>query len=411
MPAPHRRDLPLLAGAVCLSSLGDLLAIVALALHVHEITGSALAVSALFATTMLPAVVLAPLAGRLADRIESVRLLALSSALQAVVALGLAFTTSLAPLLVLALLLAAGATVSAPAEFSLVPAIARTDRLAAANGTIEAARSAGFALGPVLAAVAVAVGGTRLALLADAASFLAIVVAAGLIRARRRPAPRTRTGAGRRGGAQVVLADPVLRPVVLAAVGALLFVSAAMTIEVVFATEVLRIGEAGYAVLVAAWMVGMTLGSVGARRVAGPLAAAAAMIALAVQGSGFVLQAAWLVLPVAIAGMVIGGLGHGVKNALLRTLLHDRVPADRHGRAFAAYNAARNTAELVALTTGAVLVTVAGARPALVVAGLGPLVMGLGALAVLRRRGAGRMIGLAGLRTRRRVAAFESTGR
>jgi MFS family permease len=134
MPAPHRRDLPLLAGAVCLSSLGDLLAIVALALHVHEITGSALAVSALFATTMLPAVALAPLAGRLADRVESVRLLALASALQAVVALALAFTTSLLPLLALALLLAAGATLTAPAEFALVPAIARKGRLVAANG-------------------------------------------------------------------------------------------------------------------------------------------------------------------------------------------------------------------------------------------------------------------------------------
>jgi hypothetical protein len=411
MPAPHRRDLPLLAGAVCLSSLGDLLAIVALALHVHAITGSALAVSALFATTMLPAVALAPLAGRLADRVESVRLLALSSALQAVVALGLAFTTSLAPLLVLALLLAAAATISAPAEFSLVPAIAREGRLAAANGTVEAARSAGFALGPVLAAVAVAVGGTRLALLADAGSFLAIVAAAGLIRARRMPVPRTHRSAAGRGGTRILLADPVLRPVVLAAVGALLFVSAAMTIEVVFATDVLQVGESGYAVLVASWMVGMTIGSVGARRVAGPLVAAAAMIALAVQGAGFVLQAAWVVLPVAVAGMVIGGMGHGMKNALVRTLLHDRVPADRHGRAFAAFNAARNTAELVALTTGAVLVTVAGARPALVVAGLGPLVFGLGALAVLRRRGAGRMIGLAGLRGRRRVAALQSTGR
>jgi sugar phosphate permease len=411
MPAPHRRDLPLLAGAVCLSSLGDLLAIVALALHVHAITGSALAVSALFATTMLPAVALAPLAGRLADRVESVRLLALSSALQAVVALGLAFTTSLAPLLVLALLLAAAATVSAPAEFSLVPGIAREGRLAAANGTVEAARSAGFALGPVLAAVAVAVGGTRLALLADAGSFLAIVAAAGLIRARRMPVPRTHRSAAGRGGTRILLADPVLRPVVLAAVGALLFVSAAMTIEVVFATDVLQVGESGYAVLVASWMVGMTIGSVGARRVAGPLVAAAAMIALAVQGAGFVLQAAWVVLPVAVAGMVIGGMGHGMKNALVRTLLHDRVPADRHGRAFAAFNAARNTAELVALTTGAVLVTVAGARPALVVAGLGPLVFGLGALAVLRRRGAGRMIGLARLRGRRRVAALQSTGR
>jgi sugar phosphate permease len=411
MPAPHRRDLPLLAGAVCLSSLGDLLAIVALALHVHEITGSALAVSALFATTMLPAVALAPLAGRLADRVESVRLLALASALQAVVALALAFTTSLLPLLALALLLAAGATVSAPAEFALVPAIARKGRLVAANGTVEAARSAGMALGPVLAAIAVAAGGTGLALLVDAASFLAIVAAAALIRGRRPPVPRARSSASRRGGTQVLLADPVLRPVVLAAVGALLFVSAAMTIEVVFASEVLRVGDAGYAVLVAAWMAGMTIGSAGARRVAGPLAAAGAMIALAVQGSGFVLQAAWVVLPVALAGMVVGGIGHGVKNPPVRTLLHDRVPTDRHGRAFAAYNAARNSAELVALTTGALLVTVAGARPALVVAGLGPLVMGLGALAVLGRRRTGRMTGLAAPWTRRRVAALQSTGR
>ena len=41
-----------------------MLAIITLALRVHDLTGSALAVSALFAATMLPIVLMAPLAGR-----------------------------------------------------------------------------------------------------------------------------------------------------------------------------------------------------------------------------------------------------------------------------------------------------------------------------------------------------------
>ena len=87
-----------------------------------------------------------------------------------------------------------------------------------------------------------------------------------------------------------------------------------------------------------------------------------------------------------IAGFFVGGIGHGVKNVLLRTLIQQRVPSEAHGRAFAAYNAARNTAELGALGAGGVLVGVLGAQPALLIAGLGPVVAGLIGLAVLGYR-------------------------
>ena len=80
------RDLRLLAGAVFLSAAGDLLALIVLALQVHELTGSGLAVSALFATTLVPMVALAPLAGLVADRFESVRVLVAASLAQALVA-------------------------------------------------------------------------------------------------------------------------------------------------------------------------------------------------------------------------------------------------------------------------------------------------------------------------------------
>jgi len=79
-----------------------------------------------------------------------------------------------------------------------------------------------------------------------------------------------------------------------------------------------------------------------------------------------------------------------LKNVLLRTLIHQRVPDALRGRAFAAYNGARNGAELGALVLGGVVVGVLGARPALLVAGLGPAAIGTVALLLLivRRRDA-----------------------
>ena len=42
--------------------------------------------------------------------------------------------------------------------------------------------------------------------------------------------------------------------------------------------------------------------------------------------------------------MTVGGMGHGVKNTLFRTLIHQSVEPAQHGRAFAAFNGLRNTA-------------------------------------------------------------------
>jgi hypothetical protein len=122
-----------------------------------------------------------------------------------------------------------------------------------------------------------------------------------------------------------------------------------------------------------------------ATRVPVEAAATAALVALAVQGAGMGGQTAWVFLPFAIAGYAVGGLGHGVKNTLLRTLIQRRVPDRVHGRAFAAYNAARNTAEVAAIGAGGLIVSAIGARPALALAGLGPVLAAGGGLAALSR--------------------------
>ena len=83
---------------------------------------------------------------------------------------------------------------------------------------------------------------------------------------------------------------------------------------------------------------------------------------------------------------IVGGVAHGVKNVLLRTLIHQRAPEALRGRAFAAYNGARNGAELGALVLGGIVVSAIGARPALLLAGLGPAAIGAVCLPLLIKR-------------------------
>jgi hypothetical protein len=81
---------------------------------------------------------------------------------------------------------------------------------------------------------------------------------------------------------------------------------------------------------------------------------------------------------------LVGGLGHGTKNVLARTLIQERVPDHVHGRAFAAYNRLRNGAELVALAGGGMLVAATGGRVTLAVAGAIPVLAAVTGLALLR---------------------------
>ncbi|HET6549232.1 MAG TPA: MFS transporter, partial [Solirubrobacter sp.] len=332
-------------------------------------------------------VVLAPRAGRLVDRVETRRLLLVVSLAQAVVAAGLVFAGGLASILALSALLGAGAAIAGPAEAALVPATVREDALAKANGWVESARYLGFTAGPLLAGVLIAAGGVRLGLAVNAASFVAVALAAALIRTRRVPAaPAARAVAGEGGGLKLLFGDRVLRVTIGAAVAALLFISASMTVEVFYVRDVVGAGPTGFSLVFAGWTGGMVLGALGiASKVRAPLAVAG-LAALALQGAGMAAAALWPVLVWVIAGYFVGGVGHGVKNVLLRTLIGQRVPAAAHGRAFAAYGAARNSAELGALGLGGVLVGVLGAQPALLLAGLGPVVAGAVGLALLAYR-------------------------
>jgi len=381
-----RRAIPLLGAAILLSALGDFLAVIPLALRLQHDSGSGIVVASLFIALWTPVALLAAPAGLLVDRFDPRRVLIGVSIAQALVAAGLAFAGSTPAILALTALLGCGVAVAGPAEFALVPALASSDsELKAANGRIESARYLGYTLGPLLGGALAAGGGTTVALLVDAASFLVVAGVAATLRPRRAPA-RDHEDLGRaRDGIVFLVRDRLLALVIAVAFTSLLFMTASATAEVFFATDVLDAGDLGYGALMTAWTGGMVLGATTLpRRVPAAAGATVALVAIAVQGAGLALPTLWLSLAFALVAYAVGGSAQGLKNVLIRTLIHERVPERLHGRAYAAYNGLRNGAELVALAGGGLMVSALGARSTLLLAGALPVLAALTGLAARR---------------------------
>ncbi|HSI80736.1 MAG TPA: MFS transporter [Solirubrobacterales bacterium] len=384
----RERDFRLVTGAVGLSAFGDWVAIVALGLHVKEMTESGFAIAALWVCLFGPSVAVAGHIGLLVDRLEATRLLAAISIVGAAVAAVLGLMTATAPVLVLTALLGVVFAASQPVEFALVPPLAGEDRIQEANGHVETARYLGFGLGPVLGALLFSVGGLELAMLVDAATFVAVAIAALALRVRRDP--RTLDHGDRpsraRDGIAFLFGDRVLSLAMIAAFSSLLFMSAVWVAELFFVQDVLGRGEIAYGAMLSIWTVGMALGALLlSRRVAAAAIAATGLAAITVQGAALGLPAIWLSFAFFLACAFVGGLAHGLKNVMFRSLIHVRVPDRLHGRAFAAYNAIRNSAELGAFAAGGMLVALIGARGTLGYAGGLSALAGLVALLALLR--------------------------
>jgi MFS family permease len=364
------RDLTVLVGAVGLSALGDWLALVPLTLALQEATGSGMTIALLYVAFWAPSVVLAGPAGLLSDRYDPRRVLLLASVAQALVAVALAFASGTGLILALAALLGIGFAVAQPAEFALVPRVAGEARITVANGRVETARYAGFAVGPLIGGLLV-IGAVAIVVRCPHMEFCLV------------PDPVE----GRAwSGAKYLVQDRVLAVVMTVAFVSLLFMTTQWAANVFFVKEDLGLGDFGYGVVLASWTVGMALGAtLLPRRIGTGALGLAAIVAIVVQGLGLAGPTLWLVPALAVAFFFVGGTAHGTKNVLIRTLIHERVPGSLHGRAFAAYNGLRNAAELVALVAGGVLVTVLGARGTMFLAGAIPILAGLVAIAVARR--------------------------
>ncbi len=385
------RDLRIVAGAIAVSSIGDWVAMIALSLRANELWHGA-GVAVLLICLWAPLAVLAGHVGVLVDRVETRALAIWSAVFQAVVVCALAFAHSLAAILALALVLGAGVAVSQASEFALVPLLAGSREIGRANGLVESARSVGFMVGPLIGGALAAGAGVRIALFADAVTFLLIAAALLALPVRRRIVqapggvkPRARDGL------ELLRAERVLAIVLGAGAVTLVFMSASIPGDFAYVAQLGR-PDAGIGIVLSVWAIGMIAASNAIpHRIPVSAVATATLLAAALQGFAKFIAPFWTVFWFMVVWWLIGGMGHGVKNTGFRTLIHQRVPPEQHGRAFAAFNGMRNTAELVALAAGGALVTTVGARGTLWIAGGVSAVAALAGVVALTRRGEARV--------------------
>ena len=173
-----RRSLAQLTVAQTVGPLGDSMATLAVILHLQAGGGTGTTVAAVMFAEAVPPI-LSPIAGTIADRARDPRrLITVASLAQAAVLLVLAVALPTLGLLgVTALLFVRAAidTAAFPAYNALIPAVVPPEGFARANTTIMAARELGMIAGPPIAGAIFAASGARLALLVDAATFVAVI--------------------------------------------------------------------------------------------------------------------------------------------------------------------------------------------------------------------------------------------
>ncbi|SCL17105.1 Predicted arabinose efflux permease, MFS family [Micromonospora rhizosphaerae] len=364
------------------STCGDFLAASALTLALQSAGAGGLAVSGLLLAATLPLVALAPLTGRLADRVDSRLLLVAAGLAQAGICLALAYAGHPALVIGLVALLAAGLAVIQPVLSALVPAMVRAEDLPRASALNQTAGTLGALAGPALAGVLVGEFGSRVPLLIDAGSYLALVAAGLLICTRRGGARRAEPTEGHATPATTwrLRRDPLLVVMVGTLAAVVAAVGAINVVEVFFIRETLGSSTTLYGLVTGSWTLGVVVGGWLFARLARRLADDGALLGaglallggccLAVLASAAV-PAASLLVPIWLAG----GVANGGDNVFNNLLLARRVPEADRARAFAVFGAAVQGAGMAGFLVGGLLLEVAAPRPLVAGCGVAGLLM------------------------------------
>lgn len=394
MPEARLRD-PLrrpvfrrLALSYAVNELGDWMGIVALSVLVFDQTGSALATTALFLGTGFFPALLTPFLTARGERGRARFVLPAIYCGEAAVfgALALSVSHFSLPVVVMlatidgALALTARSLTRSVAAALLAP----TGELRAGNAILNVAFTGGAAVGPAIAGLAVAGFGVRSALLLDAVSFYAIAWL--LLTAGRIPQAETEPGgllARVRAGIGYIRSRVVLKRLLIAQAIALIFFSAVLPIEVIYAKETLDAGDTGYGLLLATWGAGMVIGSVAFAVLRGARLGFLLLVSTLVIGIAYLGMAAAPTLGTACAMAALGGTGNGVQWVSMVSAVQELTREGMQARVISVLEASAAATPGLGFVIGGVITTALSPRAAYLVAGAGVVAVAALAAAIL----------------------------
>ncbi len=386
------------------AQLGEAVALVALPLLAFAMTNSAELLSFIFVLQLIPRIILAPITGVIADRLDRKRLMVICDLARMVLVAIMPFTREVWQVGVLALLIAIGNAFARPAELAAVPMVAPPHLLVPALSATQVAGSVVRVIGPALAGAIITLAGPAPAFGAQAICFgLSAAILFGLTLPATKPTTDTPTisaldavRAEMRDGLRIVWRNPIVRGT--AAVEALwqLVFSSLFVAALVYVEESLHLGDdaaSAFSVLTACFAGGTAIGALVARpverRIGRPALMAIGYLApLTLIPAAFtpplpVLFACWLALGFTDAWAVIA----------MQSYLAESVEDSLRGRMYATWTACVTVGGAIALIVVGQLTEKIGPPLTLAIVGAtvglgGPLLLWLtGALpAMLQQR-------------------------
>jgi MFS family permease len=314
----------LLFVATLASSLGSLLAQIALAIDVKDRTNAGIWVGAVLVVGFLPTIVVGLTLGPLIDRLERRKLMVAADLVRAVVFFALVFVGSVGGIVALAFVAGLANGFFRPAVYAGVPNLVPEEDLPHANALLQSVENASWAIGPVLGGLLTAATSPHVAYWINAVSFLVSAALIARIPARLLQSATALTRGhwtDLKDGFRAVVESRALLAVLLAWGLAGLGIGSVSVSEVFLAKNTFDAGDFGYGLLFGSIGTGLVIGSFWSSSIQGRLGLArtygGAIAAMAVGfGAAAVSPNVW----VAAACCVIGGVGDGVAivcNALL----------------------------------------------------------------------------------------------
>jgi MFS family permease len=386
----RNRDFDLYWSGVVLSQIGTRGAVAANLYQVYDLTGSVAATGLVGAAQAVALLVLSPLGGVYADRLDRRRLLQVAQAVSLVVALVLALLTFAGDaqawhVVAGALLATAAATFDQPARQALIPALVPRHQLPQAIALLNPSRELAVLVGPALAGLLIAVGGPGLVYLLDAATYAVLVAVLAMIRVQ----GLAHGGGERRSvlssiaeGARYVAQRPLIWKLMALDLSATVF-GAYRVVLPALAVDVLAVGPTGYGLLSSAPSAGALLATYSvfrvvdrSRRQGRVLLAATGLYGLSAMAFALA-PIFWLTL---VCGLLLGAF-----DAMSTTIRHAAVQIETpdyiRGRVQALYQMSSRGGPAIGDVAVGAFAGLVGPVAALTVGGVGPVLVAAGFLA------------------------------
>jgi MFS family permease len=408
------RDVRIVVPARAVSLLGDSVLAIILLLYLQHARIGVWPVALMLAVESLPLVLLIGIAGRVADTYDSRTTLITATAVQAAACAALAFTSAIAGVFLLVLLIQVGQAFTSPTWTALMPRVVGEERIgrfvALQSGIAALAGPLGAGLGGLLFGLA----GPRTAILLDAATFTALLGAAAAVKTRRnadsaRPAEPAKSAgpdapesqqrtvartisnalADVSAGFLVLRRDAIVWPMMWALAAVLVVTGGANVVDVFLVRISLHTSASWYGMSEIIAAVGAVAGAaIAARATSVNMRLIVNFTGYLVIGLGCIGAGLSPVFVVYLCFACLIGLANSAANTTFGAVLIERTPETHRGKAAATLNGVAQVAIVLGLVLGGTAGQVFGPRTTFVMAGVAGVAVSLccAALAVRQRR-------------------------